>query len=78
MTRLGLMDSNYNHGVNCRKLIYLSCSIMGSAHVISQVNKVLRGLEDVYASVQVMKDFREKLAIETVGLKRIESCLLTK
>lgn len=42
---------------------YRRCTIMGSAHALSHVNKVLRSLdEDGYGDVQAVKDFREELA----------------
>lgn len=42
---------------------YRRCTIMGSAHALSHVNKVLRRLnEDGYGDVQAVRDFREELA----------------
>lgn len=42
---------------------YHRCTIMGSAHAISQVNRVLHSLdEDGYRTVQAVKDFKEELA----------------
>ena len=44
---------------------YRRCTIMGSAHAISQINKVLRRLdEDGYGKVQIVKDFKEEFVVE--------------
>lgn len=46
---------------------YRRCTIMGSAHALSHVNKVLRSLdEDGYGDVRAVKDFREELAEATL------------
>ncbi|MFL5656279.1 MAG: hypothetical protein ACJ8CB_19120 [Ktedonobacteraceae bacterium] len=43
---------------------YTKCMIMGSSHAVSQVNKVLALLhEDGYSDLQVVKDFKEELAV---------------
>ena len=53
--------------VNELREFYRRCTIMGSAHAISQVNKVLRNLDaDGYSEVQVVKDFKEELAADPV------------
>jgi len=42
---------------------YRRCTVMGSAHALSHVNKVLRSLdEDGYGDVRAVKDFKEELA----------------
>ena len=41
---------------------YTRCTIMGSPHALSQVQKVLKSLDDEgYGEVRVVKDFREEL-----------------
>jgi transcriptional regulator with XRE-family HTH domain len=44
---------------------YRRCTIMGSSHALSQVNKVLASLdEDGYGDVQAVKDFQEEICEE--------------
>lgn len=72
----GLRHQKYRHWAKAYKMLgeieqcvtelrefYRRCTIMGSAHALGHVHKVLRSLdEDGYGEVRAVKDFREELA----------------
>jgi predicted DNA-binding protein (UPF0278 family) len=47
--------------------LYRRCTVMGSSHALSQVNKVLASLDkEGYGEVQAVKDFQEEIREKTV------------